>query len=439
MITWVSSIIFIALLLSMGQRIVKRFKLIAQTIHLTQPLYIQDHPKERLNRMMRLAFGQQKMFDKPLVALFHLFIYLGFILINIKVLEIIIDGIFGTHRIFASILGSFYPFLINFFEILSGLVFVACIFFFIRRALLPIKRFQHPDLNGFPRKDAFTILGIEMILMLALWTMNACDALLQQAGNEHYPLVGQFIISQNFIPLFTHFSIETIHLIERIAWWFHITGILSFALYVTYSKHLHIFFAFPATYFSNLSKYGTMQSMPSVEFEVKNMLGLPTDPNFTPNPNQKFGAKDVFDLHIKNALDAYSCTECGRCTEQCPANNSGRKLSPRKIMMATRDRLEDVGKVLEQNKGNWVDDGKALLNDYISGEELRACTTCQACLQACPIELNPLDIILQMRRFQIMELSDAPNEWNLMFNNLETNQAPWKFNPNDRLNWATEQ
>ncbi len=434
---WISSIIFLGLLGFFGRLIGKRFALIAKTIHLTQPVYLQDQPQKRFNRMLRLAFGQQKMFEKPLLALFHLFIYLGFILINLEVLEIIIDGIFGTHRIFASILGSFYPLLINFFEILSALVFVACVFFIARRTLFPVKRLQHPDLKGFPTKDALAILGIEMVLMLALWTMNASDALLQ-ASNSHYPQVGQFIISSNLMPLFQSLNETSLQIVERFAWWFHIVGILSFALYVTYSKHLHIFFAFPATYFSNLRPYGTMPLMDSVSHEVNTMLGLPTDPNFVPNQEAKFGAKDVFDLNIKNALDAYSCTECGRCTEQCPANQSGRLLSPRKIMMATRDRLEDVGKVLEKNNGNWVDDGKSLLNDYISGEELRACTTCQACLQACPIALNPLDIILQMRRFQIMELSEAPSEWNLMFNNIETNQAPWKFNPDDRLNWAKD-
>lgn len=435
---WISSIIFLGLLGFFGRLIGKRFALIAKTIHLTQPVYLQDQPQKRFNRMLRLAFGQQKMFDKPIVAFFHLFIYIGFILINIEVLEIVIDGIFGTHRIFAGILGSFYPILINFFEILSALVFIACLFFLARRTMLPIKRLQHPDLKGFPTKDALSILGIEMILMIALWTMNASDALLQLTDNNHYTSVGSFVISSYLMPLFQSMNETNLQIVERFAWWFHITGILSFALYVTYSKHLHIFFAFPATYFSDLNPFGSMQSMPAVAHEVKSMLGLPTDPNFVPNPDTKFGAKDIFDLNIKNALDAYSCTECGRCTEQCPANQSGRLLSPRKIMMATRDRLEDVGTVLEQNKGTWVDDGKSLLNNYISGEELRACTTCQACLQACPIALNPLDIILQMRRFQIMELSEAPSEWNLMFTNLETNQAPWKFNPDDRLNWAKE-
>lgn len=435
---WVSSIVFLLVLFGMGRLIIKRFKLIAQTIHLTRPTFLQDQPKERLSRMLRLAFGQQKMFDKPIIALFHLFIYVGFILINLEVLEILIDGLLSTHRIFSNPLGGFYPILINFFEILSALVFVACIFFLIRRTILPVKRLHHADLQGFPAKDALNILAIEMVLMLALWTMNATDSLLQQMGNEHYPAVGSFLISQHLMPIFTQFSEQSLIIIERTAWWFHLIGILTFALYVTYSKHLHIFFAFPATYFSDLRPYGTMQSMPAVTNEVNLMMGLPTDPNFVADPNLKFGAKDVFDLTIKNALDAYSCTECGRCTEQCPANQSGRKLSPRKILMSTRDRLEDVGKVLEKNQGNWVDDGKTLLNDYISGEELRACTSCQACLQACPIQLNPLDIILQMRRFQIMELSEAPTEWNLMFNNLETSQSPWKFNPDDRFNWSKE-
>ena len=294
---------------------------------------------------------------------------------------------------------------------------------------------NHKELVGFPVKDAYQILLIEVILMMALWTMNGADAVLQTRGGEHYQPVGSFVISGQFTGLFSTLSTSALLLMERAAWWFHIIGILSFALYVTYSKHLHIFFAFPSAYFSSLESSAKMSAMPSVTHEVKLMLGQPVEEQAV--TNAKFGAKDVMDLTWKNALDAYSCTECGRCTEQCPANQTGRSLSPRKIMMDTRDRLEEVGGILKANKGAFVEDGKSLF-DRISAEELRACTSCQACVEACPMELSPLSIILEMRRFQIMELSDAPGAWNAMFANVETNQSPWKFNPADRLNWAKE-
>jgi heterodisulfide reductase subunit C len=399
---------------------------------------LSDHPSERFKRMALLAFGQKKMFSKPIVGFFHFLIYIGFVLINIEILEIILDGILGTHRLFAPFLGSLYPGLMNFFEILAGGVFVACVFFFLRRGVFRTGRLQaskHRELAGFPVKDAYQILLIEVILMLALWTMNGADAVLQTRGVEHYQPVGSFVISGQLVSIFAQFSTSALILLERAAWWFHILGILSFALYVTYSKHLHIFFAFPSAYFSSLESSAKMSAMPSVTHEVKLMLGQPVEEQ--PATNAKFGAKDVMDLTWKNALDAYSCTECGRCTEQCPANQTGRALSPRKIMMDTRDRLEEVGGILKANKGAFVEDGKSLF-DRISAEELRACTSCQACVEACPMELSPLNIILEMRRFQIMELSDAPGAWNAMFANVETNQSPWKFNPADRLNWAKE-
>lgn len=439
MIQIISQIAFIALLGGMSYLIFKRFRQIVASIHITQPVALMDQPAERWKRVILLALGQKKMFQKPLVGFFHFLIYIGFVLINVEILEIIIDGIAGTHRIFAPLLGSVYPFLLNFFELLSLGVFIACVVFFARRAILSLGRLQadeHPELKGFPVQDAYLILLVEVILMMALWTMNASDAVLQSRNLEHYSPVGSFIVSQNFIPLFESFSTGALMTIERIAWWFHIAGILGFALYVTYSKHLHIFLAFPATYFSNLQPLAEMSNMPAITNEVNSMMGLPTDPNFKVNENMKFGAKDVKDLNWKHALDAYSCTECGRCTEQCPANQSGRALSPRKIMMDTRDRLEVVGKNLMSNKGLWVDDGKSLLGDYIQAEELRACTSCMACVEACPMELSPLNIILELRRYQIMEQSDAPAAWNSMFSNIETNQAPWKFDANDRLNWA---
>jgi heterodisulfide reductase subunit C len=435
---YLPQLLFIALLGGMAYVIYQRFSLIIQTIRLARPVELHDQPSERFKRMALLAFGQKKMFSKPIVGFFHFLIYIGFVLINIEVLEILLDGILGTHRLFAPFLGSFYMGLLNFFEILAAGVFVACVFFFLRRGVFRIRRLQasnHQELAGFPVKDAYQILLIEVVLMGALWTMNGADAVLQTRGVEHYLPVGSFVISGSLMPLFETFSTGSLVLLERGAWWFHIAGILAFALYVTYSKHLHIFFAFPSAYFSSLESSAKMSAMPSVTHEVKLMLGQPVEEQAA--SAAKFGAKDVMDLTWKNALDAYSCTECGRCTEQCPANQTGRALSPRKIMMDTRDRLEEVGGILKANKGTFVEDGKSLF-DRISAEELRACTSCQACVEACPMELSPLSIILEMRRFQIMEISDAPGAWNAMFANVETNQSPWKFNPADRLNWAKE-
>ena len=435
---YLPQLLFIALLGGMAYVIYQRFSLIIQTIRLARPVELNDQPSERFKRMALLAFGQKKMFSKPIVGFFHFLIYIGFVLINIEVLEIVLDGILGTHRLFAPFLGSFYTGLLNFFEILAAGVFIACVFFFLRRGVFRTGRLQssnHQELAGFPVKDAYQILLIEVILMVALWTMNGADAVLQTRGVEHYLPVGSFVISGSLMPLFETFSTGTLILLERGAWWFHIAGILAFALYVTYSKHLHIFFAFPSAYFSSLESSAKMSTMPAVTHEVKLMLGQPVEEQAA--STAKFGAKDVMDLTWKNALDAYSCTECGRCTEQCPANQTGRALSPRKIMMDTRDRLEEVGGILKANKGTFVEDGKSLF-DRISAEELRACTSCQACVEACPMELSPLSIILEMRRYQIMELSDAPGAWNAMFANVETNQSPWKFNPADRLNWAKE-
>ena len=435
--TYFFQFLFIALLASMGYLIAMRFKGILATIRLSQPVYLSDQPAERWKRVFLLAFGQKKMFQKPVVGIMHFLIYIGFILINAEILEIMLDGIFGTHRLFAPFLGSLYPLLLNFFELLAGGVFLACFVFFARRGIFKVHRLQsenHSELKGFPIRDAYTILIVECVLMLALWTMNAADAILQSRAVEHYHVVGSFIVSKNLISFLDSYSTEALYLMERIAWWFHIAGILGFALYVTYSKHLHIFFAFPSAYFSSLKSSAYIPSLASVTHEVKLMLGQPVSGEAAPT-NLRFGAKDVMDLNWKNLLDAYSCTECGRCTDQCPANQTGKLLSPRKIMMDTRDRLEEVGVILSKNKGQFVEDGKSLL-DKISGEELRACTTCQACVEACPMELSPLNIIMELRRYQIMEMSDAPAAWNSMFSNIETNQAPWKFNPSDRMNWA---
>ncbi len=396
----------------MGYLITQRFSRIAKTIHLAKPVFV-TNSSERWKRVLLLAFGQKKMFEKPFIGIMHLVIYLGFVLINIEILEIIVDGLLGTHRIFAPFLGDFYIFIIDFFEILAGGVVVACLVFIARRLSHQVKRLdpnRQTELKGFPVQDALLILVIELVLMGALFTMNAADPNFS------------FIISQYLKPWLPE---TNLHIIEQSAWWIHIIGIFAFALYVTYSKHLHIFFAFPAVYYSKIDSISKMETMSQVTNEVNIMLGKPGEPS---NTELKFGAQDIKDLTWKNALDAYSCTECGRCTEQCPANQTGRILSPRKIMMDTRDRLEELQKDPESTN--------VLLGNYISAEELRACTTCQACVEACPIQLSPLDIILELRRFQIMEQSDAPGAWNSMFANIETNQAPWKFNPSDRLNWT---
>lgn len=399
-----------------------------------------DAPNVRMGNMLRIAFGQKKMFDRPVVGLLHFVVYAGFILINIEVLEIVLDGLLGSHRLFASFLGKLYPILINFFEILAFLVLLACVFFLIRRNIQKVERLQpsrHRELNGFPVIDANTILCAEIVLMIALLSMNAADAVLQSRQVAHYQPVGSFVVSQYLMPLFQNWGTTALIVYERVAWWLHIIGILAFAIYVTYSKHLHIFLAFPNTYFANLTAKGKMQNMPEVTKEVNLMLGINTEPAAAePAPPARFGAKDVNDLSWKNLMDAYSCTECGRCTSSCPANITGKALSPRKIMMDTRDRLEEVGKNLQSNNGVFVEDGKSLYKDYISAEELRACTSCNACVEACPILISPLDIILQLRRYQIMEESDAPASWNAMFSNLENNQAPWKMAAADRFNWA---
>lgn len=443
-------IIFLIALISAAYLIAKRVGIIKKTILLGKPIDRTDNTAVRLKTMFRVAFGQKKMFDRPIVGLLHFVVYAGFLLVNIEVLEIVLDGILGTHRIFAPFLGVLYPILINFFEVVAFSVLVVCIVFLIRRNITKVPRLQknnHRELNGFPIIDANTILIFEIVLMAALLKMNAADSVLQSRNVPHYEPVGPFLISQFLMPVFNEFGTTFLIVIERITWWFHILGILIFAIYVTYSKHLHIFLAFPNTYFADLGSKGKISNMPEVTKEVNLMLGIPEPiiSSETPIPSVeepgaalRFGAKDVMDLTWKNLMDAYSCTECGRCTSACPANQTGKALSPRKIMMDTRDRLEEVGKNMTLNKGSFVDDGKTLYKDYISAEELRACTTCNACVQECPILISPMDIILQLRRFQIMEESDAPNSWNAMFSNIETNQAPWKFAASDRLNWAKE-
>ena len=402
----------------------KQLLAIKRNIAIGKEVNLSDQPGKRWKHVLFLALGQKKMFRNPLVAILHIIVYVGFIIINIELLEIIVDGITGNHRLFSHFLGSFYGFLINSFEILAALVLIACIVFFSRRNIVRLKRFISKDLKGWPRSDANAILIAEIVLMSLFLIMNAADT------------KSSFLISSHIQPLLKEFSETQLSIIEHSAWWLHILGIYAFMNYLPYSKHLHIILAFPNAYYASLLPKGQMHNMVSIQNEVLYAMQPALAPTNAAAP-EKFGAKDVMDLSWKNLMDAYSCTECGRCSEACPANTTGKLLSPRKIMMATRDRLEEVGKNIDKNN-TFLDDGKSLLHDYISVEELRACTTCNACVEECPVSITPLDIIIELRRSLIMEESNAPSEWNGMFSNIENNFAPWKFAPDDRDAWTAQ-
>ncbi len=420
----ISGIVFSILSVIAFYIFAKKLLTIKRNIHLGRPVELNDQPIARWKNVFLLALGQKKMFRNIPVALLHLILYVGFIIINTELLEIIIDGIFGTHRFFKPFLGTLYPILINSFEVLALLVFVACLFFLSRRNITRVKRLISNDLTGWPKTDANLILAIEIVLMGLFLLMNAADP------------TANFIISTWIKPSLSNFNAHQLHTIEQTAWWMHILGIYAFMNYLPYSKHLHIVLAFPNAYYASLEPKGKMHNMVAVQNEVLYAM----QPELAPTnaaPPEKFGAKDVMDLSWKNLMDAYSCTECGRCSAACPANSTGKLLSPRKIMMDTRDRLEIVGKNIDAN-GQFVDDGKSLLNDHITIEELRACTTCNACVEECPVSISPMDIIIELRRSLIMEDSNAPSEWNGMFSNIENNFAPWKFAPDDRDAWTKQ-
>ncbi|UKM64145.1 (Fe-S)-binding protein [Flavobacteriaceae bacterium GSB9] len=435
---YLPNVIFaVVLILGIGY-FAKNVKRLIRNIKLGQDVDVSDNKPERWRNMARIALGQSKMVRRPVAGILHVIVYIGFIVINLEVLEIIIDGIFGTHRVGLKVLPkSVYGFLIGVFEILAILVFVAVIVFWIRRNIIKLARFWKSEMTAWPKNDGNFILYFEMVLMVLFLIMNATDVEFQQLNSGN-------IISQYIAPWFAGVSESSLLVIERAAWWLHIVGILIFLNYLYFSKHLHILLAFPNTYYGKLTPKGQMNNLEAVTNEVKMMMDPNADPFAAPAEGEedempaKFGASDVQDLNWVQLLNAYTCTECGRCTSECPANLTGKKLSPRKIMMDTRDRLEEVGKNMDANNGEFKDDSKQLLDDYITREELWACTTCNACVEACPVSIDPLSIILEMRRYLVMEQSAAPAELNNMMANIENNGAPWPYNQMDRLNWKDE-
>jgi heterodisulfide reductase subunit C len=434
---YLPNIIFaIALVIGIGY-FVRNVQKLIRNIKLGKDVDVSDNKSQRLKNMINIALGQSKMVRRPVAGFLHVIVYVGFIIINIEVLEIIIDGLFGTHRVFSGI-GSLYGVLIGSFEVLAVLVLVSVIIFWVRRNIIKLKRFWNSEMTSWPKNDANYILYFEMVLMSLFLIMNATDTSFQTMDSGN-------IISQYIAPWFSGLSENSLHLVERTAWWIHILGILVFLNYLYFSKHLHILLAFPNTYYASTKPKGQLGNLESVTKEVMLMMDPNADPFAAPQETdtdeevtEKFGASDVTDLNWTQLLSAYTCTECGRCTSSCPANLTGKKLSPRKIMMDTRDRLEEVGKNIDANKGEFNDDGKQLLGDYITKEELWACTTCNACVEECPVSISPLSIIMDMRRYLVMEESAAPTELNNMMTNIENNGAPWPYNQMDRLNWKDE-
>ena len=431
MLQYLPNIIFIGVLFLGIYFFARNLSRLYRNINFGKNIDVQGDTKQRFLNMCKIALGQGKLIKRPVSGILHVIVYVGFIIINIELLEIVLDGILGTHRIFSDYLGELYGYLISTFELLAFLVVVAVTIFWLRRNIINIKRFFGDNMNGWPKNDANIILYFEIVLMALFITMNATDINFQALNSGN-------LISGYVAVLFDSFSNESLHIIERACWWAHIIGILIFMNYLYFSKHLHILLAFPNTYYAKVNNLGEIDNLNSVTNEVKLMM----DPDMAFSNEtteseeiEKFGASDVMDLNKLQLLNAYSCTECGRCTSVCPANITGKKLSPRKIMMDTRDRIEEVGRNLDLNNGVFVDDEKSLLNDYITKEELWACTSCNACVQECPISIDPLSIILDMRRYLVMEESSAPLELNNMMSNIENNGAPWPYNQMDRLNW----
>lgn len=436
---YIPNIIFAIILIYAILFFSKNIRTIVRNINRGKPIDRSDQPAKRWGNVFRIALGQSKMVDRPISGILHIIVYVGFVVINIELIEIVLDGLLGTHRLFAPYMGSMYNVLIATFEVFAALVLISVVIFWLRRNALKIKRFWKPELKGWPKKDADYILYFELILMTLFLSMNATDALLQQRNEPHYIQAGLFPVSQFLAPVFSSLSVATLVMLERTFWWLHITGILIFLNYLYYSKHLHILLAFPNTYFQNLNPLGSFRNNKTVTEEVKLMMDPSADPYAAPAGNvvDKFGASDVTDLNRIQLLNAYTCTECGRCTDVCPANQTGKMLSPRKIMMDTRDRLEEVGKNTPKNEP-FKPDGKQLLNDYISSEELWACTSCNACVEACPIGIDPLSIIMDMRQYLVMEQSAAPSDLNNMMSNIENNGAPWPFSNQDRMLWTND-
>ena len=435
MLQYLPNIIFIGVLFLGIYFFARNLSRLYRNINFGKNIDVQGDTMQRFLNMCKIALGQGKLIKRPVSGILHVIVYVGFIIINIELLEIVLDGILGTHRIFSDYLGELYGYLISTFELLAFLVVVAVTIFWLRRNIINIKRFFGDNMKGWPKNDANIILYFEIVLMALFITMNATDINFQALNSGN-------LISGYIAVLFDSFSNESLHIIERACWWAHIIGILIFMNYLYFSKHLHILLAFPNTYYAKVNNLGEIDNLNTVTNEVKLMM----DPDMAFSNEtteseeiEKFGASDVMDLNKLQLLNAYSCTECGRCTSVCPANITGKKLSPRKIMMDTRDRIEEVGRNLDLNNGVFVDDEKSLLNDYITKEELWACTSCNACVQECPISIDPLSIILDMRRYLVMEESAAPQELNMMMTNIENNGAPWQYNQQDRLNWADEE
>jgi Fe-S oxidoreductase len=431
----ISSIVFLIVLALTVVLFYRSVNTIVKNIKLGKPQIINDQKAKRWKTMFLVAIGQSKMVKKPIAGILHLMVYVGFIIVNIEMLEIMIDGISGSHRIFSFL--PYYNVLISVFEVFALAVIIACLVFLFRRNGLRLERFHKAEMKWWPRLDANIILITEVLLMSALFSMNAADRVLQLQGAEHFTDTGSFLISGLFVSLFENLSVSNLLFIERFGWWFHIVGVFAFLNYIPYSKHFHVFLAFPNVYYSKFKPATYIDNMESVTKEVKIAMGVLNEADAGNEEVARFGAKDVRDLSWKSLSDAYTCTECGRCTAVCPANLTGKLLSPRKLIMDTRDRLEIVGKGVSK-QGSEFDDNKALWGDFISPEELWACTTCNACTNECPVNIDHVSIIMELRRYSSLEEASTPATLNAALTNIENNGAPWQYAADDRMLWAED-